>query len=219
MRLHIQTTANKELVPFNYQHKLVGVLHKWLGKNDLHGKMAMHSFSWLMDAQAQDDGLDFPDGARFFVSFYDVQHIPRLIEGIFAERDLFAGMEVLEINMQEKPDLTERTVFQCASPVFVRRIEGDQNIHYTYEDEVAGELMKETLLNKMQKAGLEPDETLRIRFDTSAQRKKTKLIDYRGVKNRVSFCPVIIEGKPETKVFAWCVGVGASTGIGFGAIY
>jgi CRISPR/Cas system endoribonuclease Cas6 (RAMP superfamily) len=30
---------------------------------------------------------------------------------------------------------------------------------------------------------------------------------------------VIIEGKPETKLFAWDVGIGNSTGIGFGAIY
>ena len=35
-------------IPFNYQPKLVGTLHKWLGPNDIHGKLAMHSFSWLM---------------------------------------------------------------------------------------------------------------------------------------------------------------------------
>ena len=35
-------------IHFNYQPKLVGTLHKWLGPNDIHGKLAMHSFSWLM---------------------------------------------------------------------------------------------------------------------------------------------------------------------------
>jgi CRISPR/Cas system endoribonuclease Cas6 (RAMP superfamily) len=34
----------------------------------------------------------------------------------------------------------------------------------------------------------------------------------------VNWCPIIIKGKPETKLFAWNVGLGNSTGIGFGAI-
>jgi CRISPR-associated endoribonuclease Cas6 len=71
----------------------------------------------------------------------------------------------------------------------------------------------------MKLAGLSEDSSLRIQFDTSAVGIRTKLIDYRGIKNRVSLCPVIVEGKPETQVFAWNVGLGSSTGIGFGAIY
>jgi CRISPR-associated endoribonuclease Cas6 len=63
------------------------------------------------------------------------------------------------------------------------------------------------------------DESLKIRFDTSVNGAKTKIIDYRGIKNRVNMCPVIIEGKPASKEFAWNVGVGNSTGVGFGAIY
>jgi CRISPR-associated endoribonuclease Cas6 len=71
----------------------------------------------------------------------------------------------------------------------------------------------------MEKAGLPKDESLKIRFDTSAAGVKTKLVPYREIKIRANMCPVIIEGKPETKVFAWNVGLGNSTGAGFGAIY
>jgi CRISPR-associated endoribonuclease Cas6 len=67
------------------------------------------------------------------------------------------------------------------------------------------------------KAGLQ-DNTLDIRFDTSYSGAKTKLISYGKIKNRVSVCPIIIKGTPETKAFAWNVGVGNSTGIGFGAL-
>jgi CRISPR-associated endoribonuclease Cas6 len=71
----------------------------------------------------------------------------------------------------------------------------------------------------MKIAGLPEDESLKIRFDISSGNKRTKVIDYRGIKNRVNLCPVIMEGKSETKAFAWNVGLGNSTGIGFGAIY
>lgn len=42
---------------------------------------------------------------------------------------------------------------------------------------------------------------------------------YNGIGNRTSWCPVRIQGKPETKVFAWATGIGNSTGAGFGSIY
>ena len=62
------------------------------------------------------------------------------------------------------------------------------------------------------------DDDIKLRFDTSYPKARTKLLTYNNVKNRASWCPVIIEGKPESKLFAWNVGLGNSTGIGFGAI-
>ena len=77
----------------------------------------------------------------------------------------------------------------------------------------------ETLLSKMREAGLEEDKTLDIKFDLSYPGKKLKLVRYHGIGNKASFCPVIIKAKPETKRFAWNVGIGNCTGIGFGAIH
>ena len=90
---------------------------------------------------------------------------------------------------------------------------------YTFNDEEANGLMVHTLHHKMELAGLPYDESLDIRFDLDYQNKKTKMLKYRGIYNRANLCPVIIEGKPETKAFAWNVGIGNSTGIGFGSIY
>ena len=59
-------------IPFNYQPKLVGTLHKWLGPNDIHGKLAMHSFSWLMGGSTTTNGIVFDNGARFFPDFVNV---------------------------------------------------------------------------------------------------------------------------------------------------
>jgi CRISPR-associated endoribonuclease Cas6 len=98
-------------------------------------------------------------------------------------------------------------------------MEDEKDIHYTFENENSGKLLEETLLHKMELAGLPKDETLRIQFDNSSAGAKTKIVDYRGIKSKVNLCPVIIEGKLETKVFTWNVGLGNSTGIGYGAIY
>ena len=47
----------------------------------------------------------------------------------------------------------------------------DGNIkQFTYDDEQTSTLLKETLTAKMREAGLEEDETLDIKFDTSCNR-------------------------------------------------
>jgi CRISPR-associated endoribonuclease Cas6 len=219
MRIHVRTTPNKEPVPFNYQPKLVGILHKWLGLNDLHGKPALYSFSWLLHAKVDNDGLDYPSGAKFFISFHDDAYLRQVVKSIMSNAEMCYGMRVMDVMIEENPDLTTKTLFQCASPIFIRRWENEKDVHFTFEHENSGKFLEETLLHKMELAGLPKDENLKIRFDTSVNGAKTKVIDYRGIKSRVNLCPVIIEGKPETKVFAWNVGLGNSTGIGFGAIY
>lgn len=47
MRIHISTTKNTSLVPFDYQQKLVGTIHKWIGDNSVHDRISLYSFSWL----------------------------------------------------------------------------------------------------------------------------------------------------------------------------
>ncbi|MDR2119087.1 MAG: CRISPR-associated endoribonuclease Cas6 [Tannerellaceae bacterium] len=219
MRIHLKTSNNKELVSFNYQPKLVGVLHKWFGLNEMHGNPALYSFSWLMNAEVDKNGLNYPDGAKIFMSFHQEEHLRQVVKSIMKDPEMCFGMKVVDLTIAENPDFSNRTIFQCASPIFVRRFEGEKNTHYTFEDPESGTFLEKTLLHKMKIAGLPEDESLKIRFDTSVNGARTKIIDYRGIKNKVNLCPVIIEGKPETKLFAWNVGVGNSTGIGFGAIY
>jgi CRISPR-associated endoribonuclease Cas6 len=172
----------------------------------------------LLNAHAGKSGLDYPNGAKFFLSFYDDTCTKQVIESILSNAEMCFGMRAVDVTIKENPDLTHQTLFQCASPFFIRRREGDRDIHYTYKDEDAGKFLEETLLHKMAEAGLSRDESLKIHFDVSSPAAKIKIISYRGIKNKVSLCPVIIEGCPETKLFAWNVGLGNSTGIGFGAI-
>lgn len=219
MRLHIKTTPNKILVPFSYQPQLVEMLHNWLDITEPSGKPALYSFSWLLNAKISENGLNYPNGTKFFISFYNDTHLKQAVKSIMSNAELCFGMRITDIIIEENPDLTNKTLFQCASPIFVRRHEGNKDIHYTYKDEIAGKFLTEVLLRKMELAGLPRDETLKIQFDCSSGKAKTKVIDYKGVGNRVNQCPMIIEGKPETKQFAWNVGLGNSTGIGFGAIY
>jgi CRISPR-associated endoribonuclease Cas6 len=56
------------------------------------------------------------------------------------------------------------------------------------------------------------------RFDHSFRNARTKLVKIKGIANRASLCPVIVEGTPEAVQFAWNVGIGHGTGSGFGCL-
>jgi CRISPR-associated endoribonuclease Cas6 len=130
---------------------------------------------------------------------------------------MFCGLEVEDITIEEDPDLSNREYFNVGSPILIKRLTDKGTKHYKFNEPEADNFMKETLLTKMKLAGLE-DDTLEISFDKDNIGASTKLVDYDGIKNRANWCSVIIKGKPETKLFAWNVGIGNSTGIGFGAI-
>lgn len=220
MRIHLKTSANSIPVSFEYQQKLVGTIHKWIGENPIHDTMSLYSFSWLNGGRKVNDSLLFPQGASMFISFYDENIIKRIIKTILDTPEMFCGMSVTDVTIEDEPKLAERELFYCASPIFIKRKLEDGNIkQFNFNDAQANSYLKETLQSKMRKAGLEEDDTLDIEFDLSYSKKKLKLMRYHGIGNKASYCPVIIKAKTETKLFAWNVGIGNCTGIGFGAIY
>lgn len=220
MRLHLKTTPNIKPIPFNYQQKLTGTLHKWLGENNMeHGEISLYSFSWLRDTQILKDGLDCPQGASFFLSFHDTQRMKDVLAKIRTAPELFCGMVVNDVIIEDAPDLSSQDRFYLGSPVLIKRRKEDKIIEYYYDNSECGKLMEETLRNKMQFAGVPNDDSLHIEFDLSYERKKTKLVWYDGISNKANMCPVIIQGSNSTKQFAWNVGLGNCTGIGFGSIY
>ncbi|MEO9884690.1 MAG: CRISPR-associated endoribonuclease Cas6 [Balneola sp.] len=221
MRLHLTLTPNTELVPFNYQHQLTGALHKWLGQNDLHDKISLYSFSWLRGkAERVEGGLNFPNGAKWFISFWEDEHTKKLKDGILKEPEVIFGMKVDKIKEQNIPEFGNDYRFTVASPVLVRANQDDgSRKHILYNEKEADRILTKRMKAKLQAANLSSgDSDISISFDRSYPNPQTKLVDIKGTKLRTSVCPVKIEGAPQAVKFAWTVGVGELTGSGFGAI-
>lgn len=218
MRIYLTTTPNSETVPFDYQQKMIGVLHKWLGENQLHDLMSLYSFSWLMNGKMIEEGFSFEKGARWFISFYDESYIKEVIKSILSTPEMFSGLVVTDINIQENANLEKQNYFRLASPIFIKRKIENNIQFYTFEDHQANDLLLETIKHKMELANLPVDETLKLSFDLSFPNKKIKKTRIHNIDCKCNMCPVIMEGKDYTKDFIWNVGLGNSTGSGFGAI-
>lgn len=217
MRAHINLTGKSTIIPYDHQHLLTGCIHKWIGKNLEHDEMSLYSFSRITGLKPKAGGLAFDGEAHFFFSAFDSGLVKRLVNGIQSDTNLFGGLQVNQLVLQEDPDFTGREFFQIASPVFVKRFQGDALEHILYNDPKAGACLTETLQHKMEIAGI-ADKAVSVAFFSAYPKAGTKLVTYKGIANRASWCPVIINGSPEAKVLAWNAGVGNSTGIGFGAL-
>ena len=174
MRIHLHTTPNQEIVPFDYQQRLSGVFYTWLGdKSDEHGRMSLYSYSWLKRGRMTEGGYDFPDGATWFISFYKEDTLKKMMRRILDRPQMFNGLTVCDMTIEDTPSLAERSLFYLGSPVYIQKHTPDlQNItQYTFEDSDADEMLTKTLLRKMELAGMRKDETLRIMFDRSYSKR------------------------------------------------
>ena len=218
MRLHLRIHASNVKIPFEHQHLLVGTVNKWLGTNEEHGKVSLFSFSRLKGGTLSGKSLLFKDGASMFFSAYSPELIKSLVDGIMKDTAMFNGLTVKDVTIQPDPDMSKIKYLKVASPILLKKHEESGNIkHVLYTDPDATELLRGTLETKMKIAGLS-DDTLDISFDTNYPNAKPRCIIYKGIGNKASLCPVLINAKPETIAFAWNVGLGVSTGIGFGAV-
>jgi CRISPR-associated endoribonuclease Cas6 len=216
MRLYFKTSKNTEVIPYDYQYKLLGKFHKWLGNNKLHDSISLYSFGWLSGQTINKKGLFFPDGANWFISFWDNSIGKTIIDSIMKGSEFIYGMKVLDIVIQETPEFGTKKYFQVSSPVLIRDYDNGKAKFRFHHDKEADNLLTQTLKSKLKIADL--SEEVSVKFDRDYYNPKTKLININGIDNRATLCPVVVEGNPEAIQFAWNVGIGHSTGSGFGAL-
>jgi len=217
MRLILKISPNKNLVPFNYQKYLVGRFHKWLGENKEHDDVSLYSLSWLQGGEKVNVGLDFKYGSEWIISAYDNSLLKSLVMNIQNDPEINFGMSVKDIIIIDNPQFETKQKFYLNSPVFIKRNQGSRMHYYLFQDRESDELMTQTLQTKLKKANLNSN-GVKVGFDLSYHSPKTKMIEYDGIGCKANMCPIIIEGTAEQIAFAWNVGIGNSTGIGFGAL-
>ncbi|MGH9425793.1 MAG: CRISPR-associated endoribonuclease Cas6, partial [Terriglobia bacterium] len=132
MRLYFELSPNTQPVPWDYQHLLIGAFHKWLGRNELHDGVSLYSLSWLSGGQAKDNSLTFPKGATWFVSCYEIETAKKLLGSVLSDPEVCCGMRVIGVRLAEPPEFTGQQRFLVATPVLVRKFDGQTIKHLTF---------------------------------------------------------------------------------------
>lgn len=216
MRLHFTLTSNTECVPYNYKQRLVETVHAWTEKTTEQNDSLLYSLSWLQGGECQKEGISFPHGSRWFISFHDENLMEKVIKNAMYSPTIGWGMSVIKVRIEEAPRFSSFEQFYVANPVLARKNTALGVQHLTYNDPDAGEVLTCTLQRKMKKAGISPD--VAVEFDKGYGKARTKMVIVQGKHLPASLCPVIVKGSPEALAFAWNVGIGNNTGDGFGSL-
>ena len=218
MRLRIRLSENTDVVPFDHLAQLSGVLHKWLGPNEVHDGLSLYSFSWLSGGRAARHSVAFPNGAGWTLSFVDAALGKRALAGIMTDPEVAFGLTVREVRIQEVPEFSAEHRFLTSSPILTRRRREDGGRdHLTFRDSAADGAMTRTFHTKLGAAGV-PVDGATVRFDREYGGAKTKLCRFKGNAFRANACPIVAKGSQDQLRLLWLAGAGEMTGSGFGAL-
>lgn len=180
-----------------YHTKMLGVIHKWIGENNVHDTMSLYSFSHIRK------------GGYFFFTAYDNKLISRVLHGITNDPVLWEGVIVTDLKVQNSFLGNDKEIFSMSSPVLLK----EYTEHVT-DIKRAPAIAKRILNKKAKSVGLDLGD-YDIEF---VNFEKTKLVGIHHIKNRAFYSDVHITGSEIAKRFALQVGLGNSTGSGFGFI-
>jgi CRISPR-associated endoribonuclease Cas6 len=169
------------------------------------------------------NGLDFPQGADWTIGVFNEDVAERLIAGLLLKPFEFYGMKLLNVKRQEPPTFeTSKNYYWASAPILTRwsAQEGLSREHLVFDDPRSTITLTQTLKHKAEEAGLGDywQEDTHVAFDQAYPKAKTKLITVKNVENRANLCPVIVQAHEKIQYLSWVVGVGESTGIGFGSL-
>jgi CRISPR-associated endoribonuclease Cas6 len=227
MKLKIEFSKNTEPVTFGYVSNLNGYLHKVLGSNnEYHDDISLYSTSFLHGGKISRNKkyFEFPNGAVWYVSSPDKVFIQNFINNVFQNISFAFGMELQGVVLVQT-ELREEDgyyLFHTKSPILLKQrdFETKKNIYFTYEDDIktTSELMKSVILKKAEKASVAiKNSDFDIFFNYEYPGKKIKWIKIKTVNNKTSVCPIYVKtNNLEIAKFIYDIGVGHSTGSGFG---
>lgn len=216
MRIKITINTQNKLVPFNYQEDIISWFHGAIGRdNKIHDAISLYSFSWLNGrCERVGQQIRFLEHPSLYISSHDIKLLDNLTDAIIKNNLFIFDTRITSFELVETP-VFNRSIqrFTCQTPVFIKNPETQQFIFF--DNPESDLLLTKTLKNKLKTAGLD-DSNVYVGFDTEYKSPKTKGFNYNGFQLIGSVCPIIIQGTQEQIEFAWNVGVGNSTGMGFG---
>ena len=200
---------------------LKGAFHRWAGHNEeLHDGLSLYFPLWLRGGRGSHGGLRYPDGAHWCISAPDPQLIHRLVAAWSGSPTWAWACACATAQLLNPPTFQDgEQAFRVLSPVFIKW--GNRERPARRPPHLQRPARRRVAHGhpapQAPPGGLD-DTGAAVRFDRKYVGAKTKLFRYNQVPVPRSLCPVVVTGTAEQIRFAWCVGVGHSTGIGCGAL-
>ena len=223
MRLKIKLTQNTTPVPIISQHLLNGYVHKCLGANNIyHDGPSDYCVSGLQGGKLNivEQTLSFEHGGYFTVSCLDSVFIGKILMGVLNNTDFGYGMVFAGIDHINESFYNGWNHFATLSPFLIKKYTDKNEYKFaTLKDVDFSTFVKNYLVTKLSKINNQLDLT---DFDVSIPEHvdhKIKKIMVKNVINHANQCHISIHSNDVVAELLYNIGIGQSTGSGFGTIY
>lgn len=218
--------GSNQVVPFNYRPLLLSFLHREILGNDntYHDDTSLYSISPLFNSKTVKDGLLFKKGAIWLIRTPSLEVFKdfylRGKNSIGSELGYSLNLKNISFSVDNFTDLTKLTT--GTSPIFLGQnpnTETPDHITYKHDNSLVNDTIKRILFTKAEKMGfsLNRDD---IQFSFNSNHPlKTKSIKLGNAINIATQGKIDITGTPEAIGLCYGLGIGKSTGCGFGFIY
>ena len=246
MRIKVNFSANTSLVPNNGK-VILEYVHRCLGRdNEYHDKASSYSISQLYGGEiSKEDSncLNFPNGGYFTVSSQDKDFVNNYLLGLINNPEISYGMKFKNLEHIKEMFMDGWNHFATLSPFVIKVIygKGEYGFHtlegeykrvdgkwqncndsdYNFED-----VVKKYLINKLKKINDTIDlSDFNVKIDEFDENKvkhnkhKVKKVLVKNVLNFANQCQMSIFCSRGVAEMLYNIGIGQSTGAGFGTIY
>lgn len=217
MRIKIELTQPTESVPVNNQHFLNGFIFASFGKNcNKHDKFSDYNITSLQGGKLNDDKktLSFPKSKPYFYISGNDEFIKFAVNAFVNSNASFFGMKFYNIDVTN--DFKVNEYFDhivTISPIIVKNKNGKK---ISFKDSQWIENLTDNCKKKLEYLGIN-DPTFRLEI-VNPHKAKEKCIWVGNTFNICSNVRLKVHGYKRTRTILYNMGLGGSTGSGFGGI-
>lgn len=219
MRIKVKLTGTDKIVTMNNRHIVNSFFHRIIGdKNEYHDTVSDYCISDLRGSckRVSKREISFKDGGYVAMSFHNMEIAEKVMMGLAKNKNFYKDIEVCGIEYVPDENYNYKwNYFRTLTPILLKVKGKMKNVN---DVDFVEELNKSTK-NKIK--SINPDlnvDNFEIRVKKHENHKE-KIIFVRDIMNFPTQCHLDIKCDKEVAKLLYNVGIGKSTGSGFGMIY
>jgi|TARA_R110000782_G_scaffold270273_2_gene370190 CRISPR-associated endoribonuclease Cas6 len=222
MRIKILLSPTDTELPINHQHLVNSFIHRALGKdNEYHDAKNNYSISplqggnWIKGTK----NISFNKGGYVIISSLDDKFINNILMSLYST-NFYKEIKVIGIEFVDEKFYNGWNHFVTLSPFIIKKyLSKKEYSFHTIDEDGFDVTLKNYLINKLTK--INPDLDL-TDFDVKIPKHdnhKTSKVIVKNVVNIGNSCHININTNRKVAELLYNIGIGQSTGCGFGTIY
>jgi len=222
MRIKILLSGTNNQLPINNQDIVNSFIHRALGKdNKYHNQKNDYSISSLQGGKwiPGTNNISFVNGGYITISSLNKEFLDDILLGLY-KTPFYQDIKVSGLEFIEEQFYSGWNHFATLSPFIIKEQQDNRKYSFLTLNDVNFESkVKDYLLLKLSKINPKLDfSEFDVKIENNPNHKVKKVL-VKNVINRANQCQVSIKCKREVAELIYNIGLGQSTGSGFGTIY